>query len=101
MRNMKQQCSGAGSLLPLFLRAHEINVGDPKGRCKLVEGDDRGVASSALKAAQILLTETGSALDLLLRHAFVATNTRKVLSHKLAHVHLAIVPRRLGLRYQL
>lgn len=54
-------------------------------------GDNGGIALPALKAAQILLAEPGRGLDLLLRQAALAPNACKILTHKLAHIHVDLL----------
>lgn len=74
----------AGAMLR---RHHQIDMRYSERVGQLIERDDRRIAASAFKTAQILLAEPGRALHLLLSETFFAPNARKVLADKLAHIH--------------
>lgn len=74
---------------------------DAKRGRELMDSDDRGVATPMFEPAQILLTEPGQFLDLLLSQALFASDAREVPTNKPAHVHR--LPMAVGLQpiYQL
>ena len=68
---------------------------------ELIYGYHGWIALPALKAAQILLAETGLGLDLLLRQAAFAPDAREIAAHKLSHVHVDCMPNTHYQRYRL
>ena len=73
--------------LLLFGWAHELHVADTEGGCQLVDADDRRVAPTLLKAANVLLAEAGTLCQLLLRKASLLPDPLDVSPDQLAHIH--------------
>ena len=58
-----------------------------KGARQFIERDDRRVPSATFEAAQILLTEARTLLDLLLSQTLVSTQAREIPANQFTHVH--------------
>src|SRR5262245_27664951 len=57
----------------------QVHVTDPKADCQFVDCNDRRIAVAALKAAEILLTETRNFCKLLLRQTLFPSHPPDVL----------------------
>ncbi|OFX01159.1 MAG: hypothetical protein A3E78_01250 [Alphaproteobacteria bacterium RIFCSPHIGHO2_12_FULL_63_12] len=54
---------------------------------EFIQSDDRRISFSLLQSAQILLTESRACLDFLLGEVLFATQTRKITTYQLSHIH--------------
>jgi hypothetical protein len=68
---------------------------------QFVESDDRGIPLSALQAAQVLLADTGTLFDLLLRQTLLAPEASKIATNQFAHIHAIWIAVYVSLVYQL
>ncbi len=66
-------------------------MADAEGLCELIERHDGWITSSPLEIAQILLAESGTRPDLLLRQALFPTQARKVPANQFAHIHAQLM----------
>src|SRR5260221_4896612 len=72
----------------LFLgRADQLGVAHAKRLRQLIERDDRGIAASLLKTADILLAEAGHLRKPLLSQALLLPDLPNVPPDQFAHVH--------------
>ena len=67
--------------------ADQIDVADAQRPRQLVERNDGWIAPTALEAAQILLAEARTLLDLLLGQTLVSTQAREISADQFTHVH--------------
>lgn len=65
----------------------EVDRTNVKAGGQFIERDDRRVALTTLKPADILLAETGPGSDLLLRQTLCLTQAGKVPADQPAHIH--------------
>jgi len=63
---------------------------DAQGKRQFIKRDDRGIAAPTFESAQILLTEAGAFLDLLMRQALFLAQARKISADQFAHIHARI-----------
>jgi thiosulfate reductase cytochrome b subunit len=68
---------------------------------QFVEGDHSRISLSALKAAQILLADTRTLFDLLLRQILLAPEASKIATDQFAHIHAIWIAVYVSLVYQL
>ncbi|WP_425288606.1 hypothetical protein [Sinorhizobium glycinis] len=78
----------------LISRGNQLDVTNTQGLSQLIKSNHGRVASPALKAAQILLAETGTSFDLFLCQALLPTQAGEIRADQLAHIH-ALKDRRL------
>lgn len=77
----------------VVVRFYQLDMADAERLGELVERDDRRVAATSLEAAQILLAESRTRLDLLLRQALRPAQAGEIPAHQLAHIHAQGVAR--------
>ncbi len=73
----------------LFRRPDQFDVADTQGLGEFVERDHGWIALPAFEAADVLLTEAGTLLDLLLRQAPLLAQACKVPTDEATHIHAA------------
>lgn len=73
------------------VRCKQVEVTYANCLGEFVDGHHGRVALAALKAAQVLLAESGLCFDLLLRQAAFAPEACKIPAHKHPHVHAGLL----------
>lgn len=68
---------------------------------QLVKSYDSGISLSALKAAKVLLADTRTLFDLLLRQILLAPEASKIATNQFAHIHAIWIAVYVSLVYQL
>ncbi len=71
------------------LRPHQIDMAYAKRLREFEKGNDCWISASGLQATDILLAESGSRSQLLLRQACLLTKAGKVAADQFAHIHAA------------
>jgi len=69
------------------VRANQIDMADAQRQREFVKRYDGRIAPTALQAAEILLAEARTLLDLLLSQALIPTQAREISANQFTHVH--------------